>query len=83
MRPMRAIGLTNPRAVSIHATHHASTHEALPPIRDGAWAAWASRGPIAGPSVGAESACRLPDGRLGVLVAVPDGDTWRLVCQVP
>lgn len=81
MRPALTIGLTNPRSAIARSPHYMATSEELAPIRDGAWAVWAQRNPASGASLASDFVCRLPDGSLGVVVAVFDDGGWRLACQ--
>lgn len=81
MRPALTIGLLNPRSATERSPHFAATSADLSPIREGAWAAWAQRNPETGASIASDFSCRLPDGSLGVVVAVFDDGAWRLACR--
>jgi hypothetical protein len=57
----------------------------LPPIAEGAWAAWAQR--QQGLTFDADDhsltdyPCRLPNGSIGRVAVVQQGEDWALVCR--
>jgi hypothetical protein len=60
----------------------AADEEALPPIAAGAWAAWASDSVFGNADHSlTDYPCRMPDGRMGRVAAVLEGEEWTLVCR--
>ena len=58
----------------------------LPPIAEGAWAAWAQGGSALAADADDHSLtdypCRLPNGSIGRVAVVLQGEEWALVCRV-